>query len=221
MKKPASALLFGDTARVRRFESHLRRSRLSPVAITHYLAAVRRGLETGEMLVSLREAQSPSAAKLARAGLLRWARWHEDKALERRIPKVPYVRAVARRARLDEATRDRILTQIGRDLPAREYAGARLSLNSELRIADIFSAPRSSVLSWPIVKGSHLLPVTLAHESWSTIGDLLAVGGPNAAYAALRRIVLRACSKLDIPSVRLHEFRVLALKLASDTEEKE
>ncbi len=208
-------------AKLGEFAEDLRRAKLSRVAISHYLRAVRRGFESGDMLRALREAKSPSAAKLARAGLLRFAQLFRDSALARRIPKVPYVRAVVHRPRLDEALRMKILTQIGRDLPAREYAGTRLALRAApvISLIDLLATERAAVLNWDAVQESHLLRATLANERWDILGDLLAIGGPNAAYAALRRIVRRACEHLGIPYVRPHEFRVLARRLASVAKE--
>lgn len=193
------------------FAAYLRRADLSPVAVQHYVRAVRSGLEAGDLLTPLRVARSVSAAKVARAGILRWARWRKDRALERRIPLVPYLPFVPLQSTATLALRTRILSRARTLLDERDRLALRLVLTSPLRVFDALLAERHVVLGWSNVRADTEFELQLRRAEWQFTNELLSDRGLSAAYARLRRRLAQVCDDLGIPRVRLHEFRHLAL----------
>lgn len=193
------------------FATYLRRANLSPVAVQHYVRAVQVGLGAKDMLSPIRLAKSVSAAKVARAGILRWARWRKDRALERSIPLVPYLPFVPLKSAVTLALRTRILRGAA-DLPdQRDQLALRLVLTSPLRVFDSLVAQRHDVLGWKAVRDDNEFDIVLRRQEWEYVYELLSDRGVAAAYAQLRRRLAQVCDDLGIPRVRPHEFRHLAL----------
>jgi len=200
------------------FRKELRASGLSDVAVSHYAGVVRRGIAAGDMLVALREACSPSAAKIARAGLLRWARWHKDRKLETSLPSVPYLPAKSVKLRCTPEMLRR-LEEHRNCLPAPQRLVVEVALQSTERIINLLSSlPRRRILGMRDLLDATRRELRL-HRGWEHLGDLLAKT-PDAAYAAYRRAILVLCKAAGIGPLRPNDItRLVRRQRALDEEE--
>ena len=198
-----------DSPLLEAFHVHLRRGGLSNSAADHYVGAIRRGLRSGDLLSALREATSPSGAKLARAGLLRWARWRKDTDLEARIPGVPYLRERPRKLRCTGLIRTQLYMASRKLLPEKIQPVVALALSAPERIGDFLDltpAQFGATDRIPVEDREKLL----RQDGWKHVRDLLGPT-PEAAYAVYRRGLRRLCKHLGTPPLSPEDLRALAL----------
>ena len=199
---------------LRDFAASLRRAHLSATAVTHYVGAVRRGLEAGDMLEPVRGSKSRGSAFVARSAITKWAEWREDGKLTARIAALPFLpHSPALGARLDSTARSMILSSTrGQGEPMRSFLA--LVVLSGLRVGDLFAAGRRRVEQFS-GSGDHRVAAAaaalLGTTGWGTLGRLLSPAGYSASYAVLRRALAKACRGAGLPYVAPEEFRRLAM----------
>jgi hypothetical protein len=197
-----------------KFEIHLRRAKLSETAVTHYVGAVRRGLEAGDPIEALRGARSRGSAFIARSAVTRWAEWRKDGALSARVEAMPFLpHSAAKAASLKPKVRNRILAQaMGQSEPMRSFLV--LVILSGLRVGSLFAMDRRRIGTWlhsPDARVHGAVAALFGTPRWGTLGRLLSPAGYSASYAVLRRSLARACRDAGVEYVAPEEFRRLAL----------
>jgi len=200
---------------LRDFATHLRRDDLSATAVDHYVGAVRRGLEAGDLLDLIRSARSRGSAFIARSAVTRWAEWRKDKALKARVAAMPFLpHSAAKAASLTPKVRAGILSSArGQSEPMRSFL--TLVILSGHRVGDLFAMGRRQVEA--IQRKSddeherRAAAVLLGTPGWGTLGRLLSPAGYAASYAVLRRALRKVCAGAGVPYVQPEEFRRLAM----------
>ncbi len=195
------------------FRGVLRRSGLSEAAVDHYLGVVRRGLTGGDLLAVLYTARSPSAAKMARAAILRWARWRRDRTLAAALPDVPYIPIKPSALRCTPAMRDKLIAAIA-NLPDRERPVFEIGFRTIVKIGTLLAhLSRTSVLRLALLPSAVIFDLQTRHD-WKYLGDLLAKT-PGAAYATYRRRLSLLCAQTGLPRLRPNDLRLLAVHEAA------
>jgi integrase len=199
---------------LRRFETHLRRDHLSATAVDHYVGAVRRGLEAGDLIGGIRNAKSRGSAFIARSAVTRWAKWREDKALEAQVAAVPFLpHSPAKEATLEPEVRQRILLAVrkqGETIRSFLY----ILVLGGFRIGDIFAMRRKDLAPILESKDTHLSYAArslIGITGWTTLGGLLSPAGWSASYAVLRRALRKVCKDAGVGYVQPEEFRRLTM----------
>jgi integrase len=206
---------------LRDFAAYLRRDHLSDTAVDHYVGAVRRGLESGDLLGGIRNARSRGNAGIARSAVTRWAEWRKDAALKAEVVAVPFLpHSPALKTRIDHDVRRKILVAVRRhDETIRSLLG--IVVVGGFRIGDIFAMRRRDLAPLIESKDPHLSYAArslLLVPCWTTLGGLLSPAGYAASYAVLRRALRKVCASAGVPYVQPEEFRRLAMSEAKADE---
>ena len=222
-----------------KFETALRRAKLSETAVDHYVGVIRRGLAAGDVLAPLRGAASRGGIKIAKAALLRWYKFTEDPALAARVRAIlSPPRGVAQVAKLTWEQRAKITAQVTKVEDKIRRGFLLLVVWSGLRVGEILAASRQDLRAWCSTKfagnevaghGAEMLlgrwrgkPATVQALLATTAADQFRpAAAPTsatyvAAYAVLRRLLRGVCKRAGVAYVQPEEFRRLVLSAGAD-----